>query len=142
MYCLEKGDVGTDPVYLHFSTVVVVGGGLVTKLCLTLVTPWTIAWQAPLSLGFSRQEYWSGLPCPSPGDRPNAGIEPGSPAQQADSYRLSHQGSPLELSPPGDLVTLLGLPDVPCWLSKGPVSLGDPEMVFPTDLKGLVRAVW
>ena len=38
------------------------GGGLVTKLCLTLVTPWTVACQAPLSMGFSRQEYWSGLP--------------------------------------------------------------------------------
>ena len=40
------------------------------------VTPWTIAYQAPLSVGFSRQEYWSGLPCPPPGDLPNPGIEP------------------------------------------------------------------
>ena len=48
-------------------------------------TPWTVACQAPLSLGFSRQEYWSGLPFPSPGDLPNPGIEPGSPALQADS---------------------------------------------------------
>ena len=44
------------------------GSGLVTKLCLTLETPWTVACQAPLSMGFSRQEYWSGLPFPSPGD--------------------------------------------------------------------------
>ena len=58
------------------------------------VTPWTVAHQAPLSMKFSRQEYWSGLPCPSPGDLPNPGIEPGSPALQAD-YNLSHQGSPL-----------------------------------------------
>ena len=43
-------------------------------------TPWTVACQAPLSMGFSRQEYWSGLPLPSPGDLPNSGIEPGSPA--------------------------------------------------------------
>ena len=43
-------------------------------------TPWTVANQAPLSMGFSRQEYWSGLPFPSPGDLPNPGIEPGSPA--------------------------------------------------------------
>ena len=43
------------------------GGGLVTKLCLTLVTPITVAHQAPMSLGFPRQEYWSGLPFPSPG---------------------------------------------------------------------------
>ena len=43
------------------------------------VTPWTIANQAPLSMGFSRQEYWSGLPIPSPGDLPDPGIEPVSP---------------------------------------------------------------
>ena len=49
------------------------------------VIPWTVAGQAPLSLGFSRQEYWSGLPCPPPGDLPNPGIEPRSPALQADS---------------------------------------------------------
>ena len=42
------------------------------------VTPWTGACQAPLSMGFSRQEYWSGLPCPPPGDLPNPGIEPPS----------------------------------------------------------------
>ena len=44
------------------------------------VTPWTVAYQAPLSMEFSRQEYWSGLPFPSPGDCPNSGIEPRSPA--------------------------------------------------------------
>ena len=48
-------------------------------------TPWTVAYQAPLSMGFSRQEYWSGLPFPSPGDHPNPGIEPGSPALEADA---------------------------------------------------------
>ena len=63
----------------------VVGGGLVAKTCPTLVTPWTVAHQAPLSMGFSRQEYWSGLPFPSPGDLPNPGVEPKSPALQADS---------------------------------------------------------
>ena len=47
--------------------------------------PWTVAHQAPLSLGFPRQEYWGGLPWPSPGDLPDPGIEPGSPALQADS---------------------------------------------------------
>ena len=56
------------------------GSGLVSKLCQTLATPWTVACQAPLSMGFSRQEYWSGLPFPSPGDLPDPGIEPGSPA--------------------------------------------------------------
>ena len=49
------------------------------------LTPWTVAYQAPLSMGFSRREYWSGLPFPSPGDLPNPGVEPGSPALQADA---------------------------------------------------------
>ena len=49
------------------------------------VTPWTVAHQAPLSMGFFRREYWSGLPFPSTGDLPNPGIKPGSPALQADS---------------------------------------------------------
>ena len=48
-------------------------------------TPWTIAYQASLSMGFSRQEYQSGLPFPSPGDLPDSGIEPGSPELQADA---------------------------------------------------------
>ena len=61
------------------------GGGLVAKLCLTLAVPWNIACQAPLSMGFSRQEHWSGLPFPSPRDLPDPGIEPGSPAFQSDS---------------------------------------------------------
>ena len=52
------------------------------------VTPWTAAHQAPLSLGFSRQESWSGLPFPSLGDLPNPGTEPVSPALQADSLPL------------------------------------------------------
>ena len=47
-----------------------IGGGLVTKSCLTLATPWTAACQAPLSMGFSRQEYWSELPFPSPANLP------------------------------------------------------------------------
>ena len=49
------------------------------------VTPWTIAHHVPLSMGFSRQEYWSGLPFPTPGDLPDPEIKPGSPALQADS---------------------------------------------------------
>ena len=61
------------------------GGGVVAKSHLTLATPWTVTCQAPLSMGFSRQEYWSGLPFPSPGDLPNPGIKPRSPASQADS---------------------------------------------------------
>ena len=56
-------------------------------------TPWTVAYQAYPSAGFSRKEYWSGLPFPSPGDLPDPGIEPGSPALEAD---------PLTSEPPGD----------------------------------------
>ena len=61
------------------------GGSLDAKLCPTLATPWTVTHQAALSMGFSRQYYWSGLPFPSPGDLPDPGIKPGSPALQADS---------------------------------------------------------
>ena len=62
------------------------------------VTPWTIVHQAPLSMGFSRQEYWSGLPFPPPGDLPNPGSEPMSPvspALQVDSLPLEPLGKPL-----------------------------------------------
>ena len=55
---------------------------------------WTIAHQAPLSMGFPRQDYWSGLPFPSPGDLPDRGIEPGSPALQADSLPTEPPGKP------------------------------------------------
>ena len=71
------------------------GGGLVTKSCLTLVTTWTVAHQAPLFVGFPGQEYWSGLPFPFPGDLLDPRIETGSPELQADSSLLSHQGSPV-----------------------------------------------
>ena len=57
----------------------------------SFATPWTIAYQAPLSMGFPRQEYWSVLPFPSLGDLPDPGIEPASPALQVDSLLLSHQ---------------------------------------------------
>ena len=65
--------------------------------CPTLFDPWIVAHQAPPSMGFSWQEYWSELPFPPPGDLPDSGIEPVSlvfPALQADSLPLSHQGSP------------------------------------------------
>ena len=57
-------------------------------------TPWTVAYQAPPSMGFSRQEHWSGLPFPSPGDLPKPGIKPGSPALQADSLTSEPPGKP------------------------------------------------
>ena len=65
-------------------------GGLVTESCPIPATPWTVAHQAPLCMRFSRQEYWSGLPFPSPGDLPDSGSEPGSPTLQADSFQLSY----------------------------------------------------
>ena len=65
------------------------------QLCLTLVSPWTTVCQATLSMGISRQEYWSELPGLPPGDLPNPGIELASPALRADSLPLSHWGNPL-----------------------------------------------
>ena len=62
------------------------------------MTPWTVAHQAPLSMGFSRQEYWSGLPFPSPGDLPNPDIEPGSSGLQADSLPSEPNNSILFVS--------------------------------------------
>ena len=70
------------------------GGGLTVKSCLTLGIPWTVALQAPLSMGFSRQESWSGLPFPSPEDLPNLGIKAGSPTSQADSLPSEPPGKP------------------------------------------------
>ena len=66
----------------------------VAQSCPTLCDPWTVAHQAPPSMGFSRQEYWSGVPFPSPGDLPDPGIEPRSPTLQADA---------LTSAPPGKL---------------------------------------
>ena len=57
-------------------------------------SPWTVAHKAPPSMEFSRQEYWSGLPFPSPGDLPNPGIEPRSPALQADALTSEPPGKP------------------------------------------------
>ena len=65
------------------------------QLC---ATPWTVAHQAPLSMGFPRQEYWSGLPFPPPEDLPDPGIEPGSPALQADTLTSEPPGKPIALT--------------------------------------------
>ena len=62
------------------------------------MTPRTVACQAPLSMGFPRQEYWSGLPFPSPGDLPDPGIEPWFPTLQADSLPSESPGKPSEIS--------------------------------------------
>ena len=62
------------------------------------VAPWTVAYQTPLSMGFSRQEYWSGLPFPSPGDLPDPGIKPWPPAFQADTLNSEPPGNWTELN--------------------------------------------
>ena len=83
-----------DHSILYYSTLCYSHRCLVAKSCPTLATPWPIAYQASQSMGFSRQEYWSGLPFPSPGDLLNPGTEPRSPALQADSLPTELQGKP------------------------------------------------
>ena len=73
--------------------------------------PWTVANQAPPSMEFSRQEYWSGLPCPSPGDLPNPGIDPGSPALQADTLPSEPPRKPQFYA------YLLNCTGIPMWVS-------------------------
>ena len=85
-------------MYICYNSVIVLKKGKegregeVTQLCPTLATPWTVAHQASPSMGFSRQEYWSGLPFPSPGDLPDPGIEPKSPTLEADSLTSEPPG--------------------------------------------------
>ena len=82
-----------------FSFVQYGGGGLVAKSCPTLLTLWTVACQAPLSMGFSRQEYWSGLPFPFQGDLPNPGIEPYNLLHcRQILYQLTYKGSPIAIT--------------------------------------------
>ena len=86
-------------IYKTYSTDVIRWPKVKVKLkslsCVQLFgIPWTIAYQAPQSMEFSRQEYWSGWPFPSPGDLPNPGIEPGFPALQADALPSEPPGTP------------------------------------------------
>ena len=74
--------------------------GFMAKSCLPLATPWSVARQVLLSMGFPRQEYWSGLPFPSPGDLPDLGMELRSPALQADSLPYEPFRKPQFLLPP------------------------------------------
>ena len=95
-------------------------------------TPWTVARQTPLTMGFSRLEYWSGLPFPSPGHLPDLEVEPGSPALRADSLLLSYPGRTGGLHPS------------PCfwWVSEpgmrlvqeAPTSLGRPQTLLSSFL--------
>ena len=107
------------------------------QLYLMFATPWTVAHQAPLSMGFSRREYWSGLPFPSPGDLPNPEIEPGSPALQVILYHLSHERS---LVPPGTVAKLYSKGDKVIgslcsqWRSQFPNSFYDSVSSNTTDI--------
>ena len=108
-------------------------------------TSWTGAHQASLSMGFSRQEYWSGLPFPSPGDLPDPGIEPGSPTLQT-LYHLSHRGSPYKAaslyytrqsSPLFISLACPGFsPEAFAWLSRFVKSLYWKFFLFPAVLQG------
>ena len=71
------------------------GGDLITKSCPTFANPCSVACQAPLSMEFSRQEYWSGLSFPSPGDLLNPGIQPGSPELQVGFLPTEPTGKPI-----------------------------------------------
>ena len=68
---------------------------LIAQSCLTFCGPMDYSDQAPLSMGFSRQEYWSGLPCPPAGVLPDPGIEPRSPTRQEIVYHLEPPGKPI-----------------------------------------------
>ena len=78
------------------------GGGLVARACPTLSTPWTVVCQGPLSMGFSRKEYWNGLSFPPPGDLPNPGIKTASLTSTCiGRWALCHS---MDNSPPGSSV--------------------------------------
>ena len=77
-------------IYLNYPCT---GASKSLQSCLTLCDPWTVAHQAPPSMGFSRQEYWSVLPFPSPGDLPNPGIKPASPTSLALAGRFFTTGA-------------------------------------------------
>ena len=91
----------------------------------SFITPWTVAHQAPLSTGFSKQEHWNGLPFPPPGDLPDPGIEPVSPALPVDSLPLSHLLSDnskglltsVQLPPPWDAFILITYSLIPLIVS-------------------------
>ena len=80
--------------FLCFSQISMASSESESEVVSNSATPWTVAYQAPPSTGFSRQDHWRGLPILSPEDLPDPGIEPRSPGVSKTLYRLSHQGSP------------------------------------------------
>ena len=93
MLCLYKNPKASPCDTILYSIEVKVKVKLLSRVRL-FATPWTVAYQASPSMGFSRQEYWTGLPFPSPGDLPDPGIEPGSPALEADALTSEPPGKP------------------------------------------------
>ena len=98
--------------------------------------PWTVAHQAPPSMGFSRQEYWSGLPFPSPGDLPDPGIEPRSPALQADDLTSEPPGKHIQNS--FSKLLPLFMPQVVLVVKNSPTNTGDIRDV--SSIPGLGRS--
>ena len=90
----EQSPIGCNELQLLTMTEEMVVCTCVLSLVQFSATLWTIACQAPLPMGFPKQEYWSGLPFPSPGDLPDTGIEPGSPTLQADALPSEPLGKP------------------------------------------------
>ena len=119
-----------------------IGFGLVAKSCPILMTSWTVAFQAPLSIGFPRQEYWSGLSFPFLGDLSDPGIEPTSPAFQADFLKIYFNWRLITLQYCGGFCHVFTWlshgcacvphPDPPSYLSPHPIQLVQP----------LWRTVW
>ena len=104
-------------------------------------TPWTVGRQAPLSLEFSRQEYWSGLPFSSPGNLPNPGIKPRSPESQADSLSSAPPRKPCEYMK----VNVLDAQSCPTpWTvaSQAPLSMGFSRQGHWSGLRALLQGVF
>ena len=100
------------------------------------VTPWTVAYQAPLSMGFSRQEYWSGLPFPSPEDLPDQGSNPGLPHCRQTLYHLSHQGPVVVL-----IYLLRGISWRSQWLGHHTSTTGGTSLI-PGQGTKILQATW
>ena len=107
---------------------------LVARSCLSLVTVWTVAHQAPLSMGFSRQEYWSGLPIPTSGDLPHPGIEPSSlasPPLAGGFFSIVPQGKPKLGKIRLDQISRVRLFVTPWTVARqAPLSMGFPRQEY------------
>ena len=90
-----NGIAGSRPLIPHLAMVSALHPPWTGAVPYFLAIPWTVVYQASLSMGFSRQEYWSGLPFPSPGHLPDSGIEPRSPVLQADALPSEPPGKPI-----------------------------------------------